>query len=50
MQAWQLPPYHNPNIEWTSETDKPEPELSDNVVDNLVKSLESRDLLQSRKT
>ena len=50
MQAWQLPRYHNPNTEWTSETDKPEPQLSDKVVDKLIKSLENGDRIILKPT
>lgn len=50
MQAWQLSRYHNPNIDWTLETDKLKPQLSDNVVEDLVKSLEKGDRIIVKPT
>ena len=50
MQAWQLSRYDNPNTKWTLETDKPKPQLFDNVVEDFVKSLEKGDRIILKPT
>ena len=42
--------FYNPNPKWTLETDKPKPQLFDNVVGALVKSLEKGDRIILKPT